>query len=384
MLLQSLRAALLFCSLLLLTTSPPDAAARERPGEPDIREQLTAHVSPRLIVTMSVNRSGNEATYGVSLRNPGNAEVRDIFLAATIAGDTAFVAPGPNPARSGFGGVEGNAAVWLSEAVPAYSTAGPFTYRVRLAGETADPVTAWVHWLHPGDGTAISSPVRVLPGFTAGPLATLSVDALPPGPLMWRVLEITVSAQGGITSPGVPQPRLVYILGGVRHFAQDGASNSFGPSSGHVIRPGIPFVSGNRTDSTVHWLEFHPVSTAARGAPPPVPTVSHAYESEDLTGLREGPYDMLLLRAEAQPGANSALHEHPGPVMVHLLEGTVAHTDEGVTRTVNAGEFWVEQVGAVVTTRNTGTTKAVAIVAILVPKGEDLAIFHEAPNLFFR
>lgn len=384
MFLKSLQVALLLSSAVLLAASPPDAAARDRAGEREAREQFTADVTPRLIVTMSVNRSGNEATYGVSLRNPGNAEVRDIFLAATIAGDTTFVAPGPNPARSGFRAVEGDAAVWLSEAIPAYSTAS-FSYRVRLSGDTAGPVQAWVHWLRPGDGTAISPPVRVLPGFTAGPLATISMDALRPGPLMWRVHEVTLSAQGGQSNPGLPQARVVYMLGGVSHFAQDGVSNSFGPGSAYVIKPGLPWVTGNRTDTPGRWLVFFPESIVNRGVPSNSPNISHSYESDDLVGLKSGPYNMILFRAEWQPGASSPLHEYPGPAIYHLLEGTVAHTDEGVTRTMNAGEFSVTQVGAKITTRNTGNTKAVAIIARLIPQGEPPAIFHEPPNpLSFR
>lgn len=374
------------CSAFVLMGIPPYAAARDqdmRPGAPAVP---TAHVTPRLIVTASVARTGNEATYSVSIRNPGNAEVRDVFLAASIASGTTFVAPGPNPARSWFRGVEGGSAVWLSEGVGAYSTAGPFTYRVKLSGDTADPVRAWVHWLRPGDGSAISPPVRVLPGFTAGPLATVPVDALPAEPLLWRVEEVTGSAQGLLSNPtGTPQPRLVYVLEGVRHFEQEGVSNSFGPGGAHIIKPGIPFVIANRTDNAQRLLAFYFDRSATRGAVPPLPFISFSYESDDLGGLRDGPYDMVLLRAEWQPGASSALHHHPGPVMVHLLEGTVAHTDEGIMRTINAGGFWVEQAGAKVTTRNIGATKAMAIAALLVPRGEDVAVFHEAPNpLSFR
>ncbi len=45
----------------------------------------------------------------------------------------------------------------------------------------------------------------------------------------------------------------------------------------------------------------------------------------------------------------------------------------------------MEQVGAKVTTKNTGTSKAVAIAALLIPKGEEVASFLEPPNpLSFR
>ncbi len=106
------------------------------------------------------------------------------------------------------------------------------------------------------------------------------------------------------------------------------------PRKRHIIKPGLPFVSANRTDSPLHWLAFYAERSVNRGAAPGGSTQSLSYESEDLVGLRDGPYDLLLLRAEWQPGARTALHHHPGPVMVHLLERTVAHTDEGVTRTI--------------------------------------------------
>ena len=377
--------AVLACSALPLMGSPPDAAARDGAVRQEALERATAHASPGLMVTMSVSRADNEATYGITLKNTGGADVRDIFIAGSIAPGTTFLGPGPNPARSGFRGVEGNATVWLSEVVPPYATLGPFTYRVRLSGDTAEPVRAWVHWLRPSDEIGISGPIRVLPGFTIAPLASGSVDALSPGPLMWRVVDVNAAPQSAVTiSPS--EGRVHYVYEGIVHFGQDGVTGSYGSGSGRYNKPGSPYVFANRGDGPARYLGFFPTSTAGRGVPPASrSTFNFAYESEDLVGLRSGPYDVLLLHAEWQPGANSPLHDHPGPVIVHLLSGTVAHTDEGVTQTYRAGSFWVEQVGARVTTKNTGSTKAVAIAALLIPKGEDVAHFLEPPNpLSFR
>ena len=138
------------------------------------------------------------------------------------------------------------------------------------------------------------------------------------------------------------------------------------------------------TEATYRFV-FAPTPSSSRGAPGRGGDENIAYQSDDLVGLKSGSYNMILFRAEWQPGASSPLHEDPGPAIYHLLEGTVAHTDEGVTRTLNAGEFSVTQVGAKVTTKNTGNTKAVALIARLIPQGEAPATFIEPANpLSFR
>ncbi len=375
--------ALASCLVVLLANETVSAREGGRTPEPASPETVLASQHARLTVTMAVSRAGETATYSVTLKNAGPEEIRDIFLAAGIPAGTTFLGPGPNPARSGFRSVEGDNATWLSEGIAPYSSAGPFTYRVRLSADTAPGVHAWVHWLRPSDASAISGAVRVLPSVTFAPMATGPVDSLPQVPLLWRVLDVAIAAQFEETNPGGPIPRMIYMTEGTRHFGQDGVTASYSAGVAHFIKAGTPFLNANRTDTPAGWLQFTLAPAAQRGAPlaaPPAITLATAYESEDLAGLGRGPYDMIFLKAEFQPGGKTALHHHPGPVMVHVLEGTLAHTTNGVTRTQGPGSFWVEQVGEQVTTKNIGNTVARLVGALLIPRGEDPADFLEPPD----
>ena len=105
--------SLIFATALLVVASP--VAARDSgPATTAGRETAATAENPaRPILAMSVARQGGEATYSITLRNMRDTDVKDVFLAGGIPPGASFIAPGPNPAKSGFRAVEDNNAVWL-------------------------------------------------------------------------------------------------------------------------------------------------------------------------------------------------------------------------------------------------------------------------------
>ena len=245
----------------------------------------------RLLVSMGVARNGDTVSYSVTLDNPGGGDVKDVFLAANIAPGTTFMDGGPNAAKEGFQGVQSSAAVWLSNGVPAFGRAGPFTYRVKLTGDTAEPVRAWVHWRSPAEGTGISSPVKVLPSLTVATLASGPAGALPQIPLVWTANTAVFPVQGTVPNAGVTLARVFYNFEGVSTVSKGGVTVAYGPgSAGYLAADGAPWVNGNPTDRPAWRWVFFPVPASA------TPGANLVFQSDELTGLKNVPYTIGLFQ----------------------------------------------------------------------------------------
>lgn len=375
---QLSKVGLLLAPMVFLMVGPAWAKDGGPPGSEGARERVLSAVGPpRLVVHMSVARSGDTATYSITLRNPGEGEVQDVFIAGGVASGTTFVEAGANPARGGFRAVEAGAAVFLSEGVPSNGRQGPFSYRVKLSGDAAGPVRAWVHWRSPTDSTTISAPISVLPAVTVAPLASGPAGKLPQEPLIWRVIEAPFAAQSQQASSIQSIGRVFYQFEGTSVLVKEGVMNSYGPgSAGFIGAGGTPPVNANRGDATSRRWVFFPLPARERDDPVAGLVL---FNSDVLTGLKDAPYTLLLAQAELQPGGSATPHHHPGPVVVYVQEGTLTHTEKGATRTYGPGSFWVEETAEPNTTRNIGNTVARVLAAFLVPEGEDAATFLEPP-----
>ena len=344
---------------------PP--AASGAPGE----KPSLAPASAGLVATMAVARDGDRATYSIMLRNPGDAEVKDIFVAGTIAPGTTFLDAGENAAKAGFKAVEGNAAVWLSPVVPPRGWGGPFVYRVKLTGDIADPVQAWVHWRVPVEGTALSSPIRVLPSVTSSTLLTVPFSGrVTAEPLIWQLVAVVEGAQLALPAPDGHGAALTYMLDGVETLDVGGVITSHGP--GGAFFHSTPHVHINRNDSPNRYLTVMVSPASARGQPFG-PGISLLYESEELTGLADGPYTLILGLSESQPGGSSPTHYHPGPTLVHVLEGYIANNLENGTLVYGPGGSFVEQARELNSQLRLAPTKL--LFARLVPTGVPATVF---------
>ena len=243
---------------------------------------------PGLTVEVAVSRSGSQAAYSIILRNYGSAEVKDVFLAGTVAEGTSFLEPGPNPAGAGFRGVENGAAVWLAERVPARGTAGPFIYKVKLSGETAPAIRAWTHWRQPADGSAVSGPIRTLPPLTSATLASFRMDSAPTDVRKFSIqqfLDEPNSTGRHVTHPS----SLAYILEGTETLDQDGRRVTYGPG-GAFLHTG-PHIHFNLANGPRRFLTF---------SIPPVdaPNAENTLFASDPFVLRGGPYVASLSMIE--------------------------------------------------------------------------------------
>ncbi|MEK7216549.1 MAG: cupin domain-containing protein [Chloroflexota bacterium] len=353
----------------LIMISPVSA----RDSAPPLNGQSSSPASaaaPGLVVSISVARDRDRATYSITLRNSSDTDVKDIFIAGAIAPGTTFIEAGPNPAKSGFRAVQGNAAVWLSEVVPAGRWAGPFAYRVKLSGDTADEVTAWAHWRSPNDGTALSAPIRVLPPLTTSTLASGPIDRLPDGPLIWRVTEAIEPAQ--VARPVGHAPAFSYLLEGVETLGDQGRLSSYGPGAAFFHGPQHTHI--NRGDGPARSLGFSLSPAATRGQPQR-PGSSLVYETEELTGLKAGPYTAAFGVIEAQPGAGLPTHDHSGPGVYCVVEGTVTNNLERGSVVYGPGGCFLKQVGEPHSVTNSGSTVARLLSASVRPDGEPGTIF---------
>ena len=107
-------------------------------------------------------------------------------------------------------------------------------------------------------------------------------------------------------------------------------------------------------------------------APAPRPPTELARHT--LTGPFEG-FEVVLVELNIAPGARSAGHRHPGPVLGYVVEGQMRFAiNNDPEKVLPVGGTFFEPSGAVHTTngsaRTDGPTRAV--VFMLVPKGSPL------------
>ena len=323
----------------------------------------------RLVPAIAVAREGDLVAYSVTLQNPSNVDVRDVFLTSQVAAGTTFLDVGPNPPHSGFRALEDGGPVWLSEAVPARSVSGPFLYRVRLTGDTAGAVAAWVHWKAPAEGSNLSGSVRVLPAFNAATLAAAPVDVR--GAKRWLVRNERTVAQANESLPGYA-PEFRYVVGGVDSLTQDGVTTTAGPG-GALFDRGAVHVHANPDDRPGRILTF--AAVPAGSAPvADSPNTTTLFESEEL-GLRDGGHTFSLTLVEIGAGGSVPTHYHSGSGVVYLLEGSIVYNLLSGSVVYGPGSIFVEHEGMLHSANNTGRTGATILAVRLVPEGQPVTTY---------
>lgn len=119
-----------------------------------------AQTAARLSVSFAASVDGQVVTYSITLRNDGDVEVRDLYIAGKVPEGASFQAVVATPPGAWFRGFEAagtplQSAVWLAERVPAKGALGPFRYQV-VAGAAGLAAHAWVSWDRPQRGEAMS------------------------------------------------------------------------------------------------------------------------------------------------------------------------------------------------------------------------------------
>jgi quercetin dioxygenase-like cupin family protein len=87
----------------------------------------------------------------------------------------------------------------------------------------------------------------------------------------------------------------------------------------------------------------------------------------------DGKYQNSLVMVEIPVGGREGRHTHPGPLIVHVVEGTLTLEYEGKPTTpYKAGETFVVETGKVHQGINMGTAPIKAIASFVTEKGKPL------------
>jgi len=85
--------------------------------------------------------------------------------------------------------------------------------------------------------------------------------------------------------------------------------------------------------------------------------------------------EIVSLIAELDPGGRTALHQHPVPVFVYVLEGTLIHkTEGGEARTYEAGQAFLEDVNVMHQASNESDKPAKIIVVFMGEEGKPTTV----------
>ena len=151
---------------------------------------------------------------------------------------------------------------------------------------------------------------------------------------------------------------------------------TFGVGEGWVDKPGVVHTAGNQGTVPARFLASFVVS---RGVPPstfvesededslpPEPTVVAASKMTAI-GLT-GPMDVVQRVIDVEAGATVPTQAQAGPSIISVLDGNVAVDVDGTTRTLEAGDSWVESAEVSHGYTAEGTTARLVITSF-VPRG---------------
>ena len=83
--------------------------------------------------------------------------------------------------------------------------------------------------------------------------------------------------------------------------------------------------------------------------------------------------EVVMARAEFEPGAVVPKHTHPGEEISYVLEGEIVTEVEGKPTTYKAGDSFFIPAGTVHSGKNVGKGKAAVLATYIVEKGKPLA-----------
>jgi quercetin dioxygenase-like cupin family protein len=85
-----------------------------------------------------------------------------------------------------------------------------------------------------------------------------------------------------------------------------------------------------------------------------------------------GSYSLVQQILDFAPGSQTPQHRHGGPGLVTVLQGQVTFSRDGLVRTFNAGESFVEMPGETLQAFNRGSADLVLAATFLLPDGVQL------------
>jgi len=97
--------------------------------------------------------------------------------------------------------------------------------------------------------------------------------------------------------------------------------------------------------------------------------------SMKLEYAKSGQAEVVAVIGELEPGGRTARHQHPVPVFVYILDGTISvQADGGQLREYTAGKAFLEDVNHWHQAFNKGTTPAKILVVFMGEEGKPTTI----------
>src|SRR6266568_4392902 len=88
--------------------------------------------------------------------------------------------------------------------------------------------------------------------------------------------------------------------------------------------------------------------------------------------ILSGPYSLVQQVLDFAPGSQTPQHRHGGPGLITVLQGQVTLSRDGLVRTFNAGDSFVEMPGQTLQAFNRGSADLVLAATFLLPDGAQL------------
>ncbi len=233
-------------------------------------------------------------------------------------------------------------------------------------------------------------PARVALGQQAGVTTVIEkrFQAADP-PADAEVLQVVLDFAPGAWTPVHVHggPAYVTVLEGAMILRMAGMDQTFAAGEGWIDNPDEPHAAGNdgsapaRVAVTFVLPKGAPpttvVETGTQAVVPPGPTTFVQFRT-DAPGLA-APLDLVHRFIEYAPAASTAVHFHPGPNHVTVLEGELTVREGAAERKVNALQSFVEPAGHVHSAHNMGTGRTSNVAAALVPRGAPYSTVAEQP-----
>lgn len=113
-------------------------------------------------------------------------------------------------------------------------------------------------------------------------------------------------------------------------------------------------------------------TTAVAGQPAPALLNKTLFSSTLSTPAVSGSYSIVQQVLDFAPGTQTARHQHGGPGLVTVLQGQITFSRDGLVKTYNAGDSFVEIPGETLQASNAGSADAMVAATFLLPDGAQL------------
>src|SRR5215212_10021826 len=231
---------------------------------------------------------------------------------------------------------------------------------------------------------------------------SVAVGQAPPGPVvrhLFRTAGLPQPARFNLAQgilnfdPGAATPFhrhpgqvLITVLEGENTFIANGVEKVYKAGESFVELPGDLVQARNAGATRMSVMATYllpweaPLSRPEPQDTTPLPRPITSYQFKtDLQPIAEA-FDVVQQVLDFAPGAATAVHTHPGIVVVTVLAGELTFQLNGSDTLYKEGESFVEVPGQIVQARNAGAVQISVMVSYLIPKDAPLStVQHVAP-----